>query len=53
MGVWQPTPQNKIILNLPSTVEMATPNIFADQIEWMGRNLKNRRVGRAQRPSAQ
>ncbi|MBL8699690.1 MAG: 2-isopropylmalate synthase [Alphaproteobacteria bacterium] len=42
MGVWQPTPQNKIILNLPSTVEMATPNIFADQIEWMGRNLRNR-----------
>ncbi len=42
MDVWQPTPQKKIILNLPSTVEMATPNIFADQIEWMSRNLKNR-----------
>jgi 2-isopropylmalate synthase len=42
MDVWQPTPDNKIILNLPSTVEMATPNIFADQIEWMGRKLKNR-----------
>jgi 2-isopropylmalate synthase len=42
MDVWQPTPSNKIIFNLPSTVEMATPNIFADQIEWMGRKLKNR-----------
>jgi 2-isopropylmalate synthase len=42
MDVWQPTPDNKLILNLPSTVEMATPNIFADQIEWMGRKLKNR-----------
>jgi 2-isopropylmalate synthase len=42
MDVWQPTPQRKIILNLPSTVEMATPNVFADQIEWMSRNLKNR-----------
>ncbi len=37
-----PTPDNKLILNLPSTVEMATPNIYADQIEWMCRNLDNR-----------
>lgn len=37
-----PTPENKLILNLPSTVEMATPNIYADQIEWMCRNLDNR-----------
>jgi 2-isopropylmalate synthase len=42
MDVWQPTPQNKIILNLPATVEMATPNIYADQIEWFDRNIKNR-----------
>jgi 2-isopropylmalate synthase len=37
-----PTPDNKLILNLPSTVEMATPNIYADQIEWMCRNIDNR-----------
>jgi len=41
-NVWQPTPDKKVILNLPSTVEMATPNIYADQIEWMHRNLKRR-----------
>ncbi|TCN32389.1 2-isopropylmalate synthase [Sinorhizobium americanum] len=38
----RPTPDNKLILNLPSTVEMATPNVYADQIEWMCRNLDNR-----------
>ncbi len=38
----QPTPDNKLILNLPSTVEMSTPNIYADQIEWMCRQLDNR-----------
>ncbi|WP_420962573.1 2-isopropylmalate synthase [Brucella sp. IR073] len=38
----KPTPENKLIVNLPSTVEMATPNIYADQIEWMCRNLDNR-----------
>ena len=38
----RPTPDNKFILNLPATVEMSTPNIYADQIEWMGRNLDNR-----------
>ena len=37
-----PTPDNKMILNLPSTVEMSTPNIYADQIEWMGRNIDRR-----------
>ena len=42
MDVWGPTPESKMILNLPATVEMATPNIFADQIEWFGRNIKNR-----------
>ncbi|TDE57920.1 2-isopropylmalate synthase [Nonomuraea mesophila] len=40
--VWQPTPDRKVIVNLPATVEMATPNIYADQIEWMHRNLKRR-----------
>ncbi len=41
-AVWEPTPQHKSILNLPATVEMATPNIYADQIEWFSRNIKNR-----------
>ncbi|QKV20464.1 2-isopropylmalate synthase [Oricola thermophila] len=40
--VVQPTPDNKLIINLPATVEMSTPNIYADQIEWMCRNLDNR-----------
>ncbi len=40
--VWQPTPQNKVILNLPATVEVATPNIYADQIEWFGRHIARR-----------
>ncbi len=40
--VWQPTPENKIILNLPATVEYATPNIHADQIEWMCQHLTRR-----------
>lgn len=42
MDVWKPTTENPIILNLPSTVEMATPNIYADQIEYFIRNLPNR-----------
>src|SRR5258708_35396394 len=42
MDVWQPTPQRKMILNLPDTVEVAMPNVYADQIEWMCSNLKNR-----------
>jgi 2-isopropylmalate synthase len=41
-AVWQPTPQKKVILNLPATVEMATPNVYADQIEWFGRTIKGR-----------
>jgi len=41
-AVWQPTPQRKCIINLPSTVEHSTPNIFADMIEWMHRNLARR-----------
>ncbi|MEO8304207.1 MAG: 2-isopropylmalate synthase [Betaproteobacteria bacterium] len=41
-AIWQPTRERKTILNLPSTVELATPNVYADQIEWMCRNLSNR-----------
>jgi 2-isopropylmalate synthase len=41
-AVWEPTPQRKTILNLPSTVEMATPNIHADQIEWFARHVGHR-----------
>ena len=40
--VWQPVPERKAIINLPSTVEAATPNVYADQIEWMHRNLAGR-----------
>jgi len=40
--VWQPTPDRKVVINLPATVEMATPNVYADSIEWMHRNLKYR-----------
>ncbi|WP_062348052.1 2-isopropylmalate synthase [Herbidospora yilanensis] len=40
--VWQPTPDRKVIINLPATVEMATPNVYADSIEWMHRNLRYR-----------
>jgi 2-isopropylmalate synthase len=42
MDVWQPTAANPTIINLPATVEMSTPNIHADQIEWMHRNFSNR-----------
>jgi len=41
-AVWQPTPARKAILNLPATVEMATPNIYADQIEWFSRHVARR-----------
>jgi 2-isopropylmalate synthase len=40
--IWQPTPEAPVILNLPATVEMATPNVYADSIEWMHRNLDRR-----------
>ena len=40
--IWQPTPQKPAIINLPATVEIATANIYADQIEWMHRNLERR-----------
>ncbi len=42
MGVWHPTPEQPMIINLPATVEMATPNIYADQIEWFCRHLQHR-----------
>lgn len=42
MDVWQPTPERKMILNLPDTVEVAMPNVYADQIEWICRNIKKR-----------
>ena len=42
LDVWQPTPDNKAILNLPATVEVATPNVYADQIEWFGRHISRR-----------
>ncbi|MDB5406317.1 MAG: leuA [Rhodospirillales bacterium] len=42
MDVWRPTPEHKVILNLPATVEMATPNVYADQIEWFSRNIRDR-----------
>jgi 2-isopropylmalate synthase len=40
--VWEPTPERPMIVNLPATVEMATPNVYADSIEWMHRNLARR-----------
>ncbi len=42
LEIWRPTPQRKAIINLPATVELATPNIYADQIEWMHRKLSRR-----------
>jgi 2-isopropylmalate synthase len=42
MEVLQPTPEKPLILNLPATVECATPNVYADQVEWFGRNIRNR-----------
>ncbi len=42
MAVWEPTPENKVILNLPDTVEVAMPNVYADQIEWFQRHIGNR-----------
>ncbi|MBV8494224.1 MAG: 2-isopropylmalate synthase, partial [Alphaproteobacteria bacterium] len=42
MDVWQPTPDKKMIVNLPGTVEMATANVYADQIEWFARHVRDR-----------
>ena len=44
MDVWQPTPDRPVVLNLPATVEMSTPNVYADQIEWFSRALGDRRA---------
>lgn len=41
-NAWAPTPEEPIIINLPSTVEMTTPNVYADQIEWMNKHFQNR-----------
>ena len=42
IDIFEASPERKVIINLPATVEMATPNVYADSIEWMGRHLKNR-----------
>ncbi|WP_435235340.1 2-isopropylmalate synthase [Psychromonas sp. PT13] len=42
IDVWQPTPENKVIINLPATVESSTPNVYADQIEWMCDHITHR-----------
>src|SRR5690606_32104001 len=42
LEVWQPTPERPVILNLPATVEVATPNVYADQIEWFCRHIGRR-----------
>jgi 2-isopropylmalate synthase len=42
MDVWQPTPERRMILNLPDTVEVAMPSVYADQIEWICRNIRDR-----------
>lgn len=42
LDVWQPTPDNKVIINLPATVENAMPHVFATQIEYMNKNMKYR-----------
>ena len=42
LAIFEPTPERKVIINLPATVEMATPNVYADSIEWMSRNLDHR-----------
>jgi 2-isopropylmalate synthase len=42
LEVFEPTPERKVIINLPSTVEMASPNVYADSIEWMGRHIAHR-----------
>lgn len=42
IGVIEPTPDHKMIINLPATVEMATPNVYADSVEWMSRHLDSR-----------
>ena len=52
-AIWQPTEENPMVVNLPATVEMATPNVYADSIEWMHRNLERRNGDRAVAAPAQ
>ncbi|MGO3146534.1 MAG: 2-isopropylmalate synthase [Leucobacter sp.] len=42
LEIFEPTPERKVIINLPATIEMASPNVYADSIEWMGRHLNHR-----------
>ncbi len=42
IDIWQPTPENKVIINLPATVQMSMPHVYANQIEYMSKNLHNR-----------
>lgn len=42
IDVWQPTPEHKVVINLPATVEVSTPNVYADQIEWVCDNISKR-----------
>ena len=42
IDVWKPTPDHKVIINIPATVEMSTPNVYADQVEWFSRNIDRR-----------
>ncbi|GLS92708.1 2-isopropylmalate synthase [Psychromonas marina] len=42
ISIWKPTPEHKVIINLPATVEASTPNVYADQIEWIGENISHR-----------
>ena len=42
MELWEPTPVKPVILNVPATVEMSTPNVYADQVEWFGRHIRDR-----------
>ena len=42
IDVWAPTPDNKVVINLPATVEVSTPNVYADQIEWVCDNISRR-----------
>ena len=53
LAVWKPTADHRAIINLPATVENSTPNVYADQFEWFGRNLKNRESVILMRASAQ
>ena len=53
MDVWQPGPDREIVINLPCTVERSTPNVYADQIEWMSRNFSRRESRLPVRPHPQ